>query len=147
MIYFDRPPIGEGSTLGHRAWLADRPAEGVGQKRARPQTASGRSPMNTMIPRVNVLPLALLNMCEKATSACLESRINGTDCASDTWRWTEWEFLCSNWMENHSIRSSGGQHGEVEMDAFCLGTKHDLATSLLNNEKLEWQQLINWILG
>lgn len=98
----------EGSLWGKPDW-ADRPAEGVGAKRARPQNAPGRV-YEYNDTRVNVLALALLNVWRKPLPTVLKEKIMDPIAASDTWRWTGYEnsFVI---LDGQIIQSvSGGSH-------------------------------------
>jgi CubicO group peptidase (beta-lactamase class C family) len=98
----------EGSLWGKPDW-ADRPTEGVAQKRARPQTAPGEV-YEYNDTRVNVLALALLNIWRKPLPHVLKDKIMDPIGASDTWRWTGYEnsFVI---LDGQIIQSvSGGSH-------------------------------------
>lgn len=98
----------EGSLWGKPDW-ADRPAEGVAQKRARVQNEPG-SQYEYNDTRVNVLALALLNVWRKPLPAVLKEKIMDPIGASDTWRWTGYEnsFVI---LDGQIIQSvSGGSH-------------------------------------
>ena len=98
----------EGSLWGKPDW-ADRPAEGVAQKRARAQNEPG-SQYEYNDTRVNVLALALLNVWRKPLPAVLKEKIMDPIGASDTWRWTGYEnsFVI---LDGQIIQSvSGGSH-------------------------------------
>ncbi|GAB2501079.1 serine hydrolase domain-containing protein [Algoriphagus taiwanensis] len=98
----------EGSLWGKPDW-ADRPSEGVAQKRARAQNEPG-SQYEYNDTRVNVLALALLNVWRKPLPAVLKEKIMDPIGASDTWRWTGYEnsFVI---LDGQIIQSvSGGSH-------------------------------------
>lgn len=98
----------EGSLWGKPDW-ADRPSEGVAQKRARPQNEPG-SKYEYNDTRVNVLALALLNVWRKPLPTVLKEKIMDPIGASDTWRWTGYEnsFVI---LDGQIIQSvSGGSH-------------------------------------
>lgn len=98
----------EGSLWGKPDW-ADRPAEGVAQKRARPQNEPG-SKYEYNDTRVNVLALALLNIWRKPLPIVLKEKIMDPIGASDTWRWTGYEnsFVVLDGQIVQSV--SGGSH-------------------------------------
>lgn len=98
----------EGSLWGKPDW-ADRPAEGVAEKRARPQNAPG-SVYEYNDTRVNVLALALLNVWRRPLPTVLKEHIMDPIGASDTWRWTGYENSYIN-LDGQIIQSvSGGSH-------------------------------------
>lgn len=98
----------EGTLWGKPDW-GDRPAEGVAQKRARPQNEPG-SVYEYNDTRVNVLALALLNVWRKPLPKVLKEHIMDPIGASDTWRWTGYEnsFII---LDGEIVQSvSGGSH-------------------------------------
>lgn len=98
----------EGTLWGKPDW-GDRPAEGVAQKRARPQNEPG-SVYEYNDTRVNVLALALLNVWRKPLPKVLKEKIMDPIGASDTWRWTGYEnsFVV---LDGEIVQSvSGGSH-------------------------------------
>ena len=98
----------EGSLWGKPDW-ADRPSEGVRQKRTRPQNEPG-SVYEYNDTRVNVLALALLNIWRKPLPTVLKEKIMDPIGASNTWRWTGYEnsFVV---LDGQIIQSvSGGSH-------------------------------------
>ena len=98
----------EGTLWGKPDW-ADRPSEGVAEKRARPQNTPG-SVYEYNDTRVNVLALALLNVWRKPLSSVLKEHIMDPIGASDTWRWTGYENSYIN-LDGQIIQSvSGGSH-------------------------------------
>lgn len=98
----------EGSLWGKPDW-ADRPAEGVAQKRARPQNEPG-SKYEYNDTRVNVLALAAMNIWRKPLPVVLKEKIMDPIGASDTWRWTGYEnsFVIIDGQIMQSV--SGGSH-------------------------------------
>lgn len=98
----------EGTLWGKPDW-ADRPAEGVKEKRARPQNAPG-SVYEYNDTRVNVLALALMNVWRKPLPQVLKAEIMDPIGASDTWRWTGYEnsFIVLDGQIVQSV--SGGSH-------------------------------------
>lgn len=98
----------EGSLWGKPDW-ADRPSEGVKEKRERPQNAPG-SKYEYNDTRVNVLALALMNVWRKPLPVVLKSKIMDPIGASDTWRWTGYEnsFVIIDGQIMQSV--SGGSH-------------------------------------
>lgn len=98
----------EGSLWGKPDW-ADRPAEGVKQKRTRPQNEPG-SVYEYNDTRVNVLALALLNVWRKPLPMVLKEKVMDQIGASDTWRWTGYEnsFVILDGQIVQSV--SGGSH-------------------------------------
>jgi CubicO group peptidase (beta-lactamase class C family) len=98
----------EGSLWGKPDW-ADRPSEGVKQKRGREQREPGSS-YEYNDTRVNVLALALLNVWRKPLPQVLKEKIMDPIGASPTWRWTGYEnsFVV---LDGQIIQSvSGGSH-------------------------------------
>lgn len=98
----------EGTLWGKPDW-GDRPAEGVKEKRARPQNTPG-SVYEYNDTRVNVLALALLNVWRRPLPKVLKEYIMDPIGASDTWRWTGYEnsFVI---LDGEIIQSvSGGSH-------------------------------------
>ena len=98
----------EGTLWGKPDW-ADRPAEGVKEKRSRAQNSPG-SVYEYNDTRVNVLALALLNVWRKPLPKVLKEHIMDPIGASDTWRWTGYEnsFVI---VDGEIIQSvSGGSH-------------------------------------
>lgn len=98
----------EGTLWGKPDW-GDRPAEGVKEKRARPQNIPG-SVYEYNDTRVNVLALALLNVWRRPLPKVLKEHIMDPIGASDTWRWTGYEnsFVI---LDGEIIQSvSGGSH-------------------------------------
>ncbi len=98
----------EGSLWGKPDW-ADRPREGVAEKRARPQNEPG-SVYEYNDTRVNVLALALMNVWRKPLPVVLKQHIMDPIGASDTWRWTGYEnsFVILDGQIVQSV--SGGSH-------------------------------------
>lgn len=98
----------EGSLWGKPDW-GDRPAEGVAEKRARPQNSPG-SKYEYNDTRVNVLALALMNVWRKPLPTVLKEKIMDPIGASDTWRWTGYEnsFVIIDGQIMQSV--SGGSH-------------------------------------
>lgn len=98
----------EGSLWGKPDW-ADRPSEGVKQKRGREQRDPGSS-YEYNDTRVNVLALALLNVWRKPLPQVLKEKIMDPIGASPTWRWTGYEnsFVVLDGQLVQSV--SGGSH-------------------------------------
>ncbi|MDN3203582.1 serine hydrolase domain-containing protein [Algoriphagus sediminis] len=98
----------EGSLWGKPDW-ADRPREGVAEKRARPQNEPG-SVYEYNDTRVNVLALAVMNVWRKPLPVVLKEHIMDPIGASDTWRWTGYEnsFVILDGQIVQSV--SGGSH-------------------------------------
>ncbi|MCU0400051.1 MAG: beta-lactamase family protein [Algoriphagus sp.] len=98
----------EGTLWGKPDW-ADRPSEGVKQKRTRSQNEPG-TVYEYNDTRVNVLALALLNVWRKPLPVVLREKIMDPIGASPTWRWTGYENSYVN-MDGQLIQSvSGGSH-------------------------------------
>ena len=98
----------EGTLWGKPDW-ADRPSEGVNQKRTRPQYEPGTQ-YEYNDTRVNVLALALLNIWRKPLPVVLKEKIMDPLGASPTWRWTGYENSYIN-LDGQIIQSvSGGSH-------------------------------------
>ena len=129
----------EGSLWGKPDW-ADRPREGVKEKRARPQTAPG-SVYEYNDTRVNVLALALMNVWRRPLPSVLKEKIMDPIGASDTWRWTGYEnsFVIIDGQIMQSV--SGGSHwgGGMMLSAWDQARFGYLT---LNNGKWDDQQLI-----
>jgi len=98
----------EGSLWGKPDW-ADRPREGVAEKRARPQNEPG-SVYEYNDTRVNVLALAVMNVWRKPLPVVLKEHIMDPIGASETWRWTGYEnsFVILDGQIVQSV--SGGSH-------------------------------------
>jgi CubicO group peptidase (beta-lactamase class C family) len=98
----------EGTLWGKPDW-ADRPSEGVKQKRSRDQREPGSS-YEYNDTRVNVLALALLNVWRKPLPQVLKEKIMDPIGASSTWRWTGYEnsFVVLDGQIVQSV--SGGSH-------------------------------------
>lgn len=98
----------EGTLWGKPDW-ADRPSEGVKQKRGREQREPGSS-YEYNDTRVNVLALALLNVWRKPLPQVLKEKIMDPIGASPTWRWTGYEnsFVVLDGQIVQSV--SGGSH-------------------------------------
>ncbi|MHA7128481.1 serine hydrolase domain-containing protein [Algoriphagus namhaensis] len=134
----------EGSLWGKPDW-ADRPSEGVAQKRARPQNEPG-TVYEYNDTRVNVLALALLNVWRKPLPLVLKEHIMDPIGASDTWRWTGYENSYIN-LDGQIIQSvSGGSHwgGGMMISAWDQARFGYLT---LHNGNWNGQQLIpeSWI--
>lgn len=129
----------EGSLWGKPDW-ADRPREGVQEKRERPQNAPG-SLYEYNDTRVNVLALALMNVWRKPLPVVLKSKIMDPIGASDTWRWTGYEnsFVIIDGQIMQSV--SGGSHwgGGMMLSAWDQARFGYLT---LNNGQWEGKQLI-----
>ncbi|MBN3519421.1 serine hydrolase [Algoriphagus lutimaris] len=129
----------EGSLWGKPDW-ADRPREGVKEKRERPQNAPG-SLYEYNDTRVNVLALALMNVWRKPLPVVLKSKIMDPIGASDTWRWTGYEnsFVIIDGQIMQSV--SGGSHwgGGMMLSAWDQARFGYLT---LNNGQWEGKQLI-----
>ncbi|WP_373398240.1 serine hydrolase [Algoriphagus halophilus] len=129
----------EGSLWGKPDW-ADRPREGVQEKRERPQNAPG-SLYEYNDTRVNVLALALMNVWRKPLPVVLKSKIMDPIGASDTWRWTGYEnsFVIIDGQIMQSV--SGGSHwgGGMMLSAWDQARFGYLT---LNNGQWEGEQLI-----
>ncbi|MDF2157678.1 serine hydrolase [Algoriphagus sp. CAU 1675] len=134
----------EGTLWGKPDW-ADRPAEGVAQKRARAQNEPG-SVYEYNDTRVNVLALALLNVWRKPLPIVLKEKIMDPIGASDTWRWTGYEnsFVILDGQIVQSV--SGGSHwgGGMMLSAWDQARFGYLT---LRNGKWNGKQLIpeSWI--
>ncbi|MEN2283476.1 serine hydrolase [Algoriphagus sp. SE2] len=134
----------EGSLWGKPDW-ADRPREGVQEKRIRPQTVPG-SVYEYNDTRVNVLALALMNVWRKPLPVVLKSKIMDPIGASDTWRWTGYEnsFVIIDGQIMQSV--SGGSHwgGGMMLSAWDQARFGYLT---LNDGKWNDKQLIpiSWI--
>lgn len=134
----------EGTLWGKPDW-ADRPSEGVAEKRARPQNTPG-SVYEYNDTRVNVLALALLNVWRKPLSSVLKEHIMDPIGASDTWRWTGYENSYIN-LDGQIVQSvSGGSHwgGGMMLSAWDQARFGYLT---LRNGNWNGQQLIpeSWI--
>lgn len=129
----------EGSLWGKPDW-ADRPREGVQEKRERPQHAPG-SLYEYNDTRVNVLALALMNVWRKPLPVVLKSKIMDPIGASDTWRWTGYEnsFVIIDGQIMQSV--SGGSHwgGGMMLSAWDQARFGYLT---LNNGQWKGEQLI-----
>ncbi|SIN72480.1 serine hydrolase domain-containing protein [Algoriphagus halophilus] len=129
----------EGSLWGKPDW-ADRPREGVQEKRERPQNAPG-SLYEYNDTRVNVLALALMNVWRKPLPVVLKSKIMDPIGASDTWRWTGYEnsFVIIDGQIMQSV--SGGSHwgGGMMLSAWDQARFGYLT---LNNGQWKGEQLI-----
>lgn len=134
----------EGTLWGKPDW-ADRPSEGVKQKRSRLQNPPG-TVYEYNDTRVNVLALALLNVWRKPLPTILKEKIMDPIDASDTWRWTGYEnsFVI---LDGQFIQSvSGGSHwgGGMMLSAWDQARFGYLT---LRNGKWNGNQLIpsSWI--
>lgn len=98
----------EGELWGKPDW-ADRPSQGVAEKRARDRYTPG-SHYEYNDTRVNVLALALLNLWRKPLPVVLKEKIMDPIGASDRWRWTGYEnsFIILDGQILQSV--SGGSH-------------------------------------